>query len=1115
MHVYENYGTCKILFGGMKMKKVSKKLSWMLVLVMILSMLMPMGSIWAEDTGAVTVTVLGTTDLHGRIYPWEYATDTEDIDAGMAKIQTLIKQEKAANPNTVLIDSGDTLQDNMADIFNNDPVHPMMEGLNYMGYDTWTLGNHEFNFGLDFLNRNIAAFKGKALAANIYKSDGTRFVEPYAIFEKAGVRIAVVGLITPHIPRWEASNPDHFKDLTFTDPLEEAKKVVKELEGKYDVLIGSFHMGDTPEYSNTDGALPIAEACPEFDVIFCGHKHAKFDNITSNSGVKLIEPGNYGWALAKADIKVEKTASGWEVKEVETKNLPTDKVQADQEMLDQFKTIHDTAQGEANKVVGQITEDFIKGVDYLTGEAQITTMATAQVQDTAVVDFINEVQAHYAKAEISSAALFKNDSTLNKGDFKKKDVANIYMYENTLMGVNITGKNLKAYMEWSANYYNTYKEGDLAPGFNADIRGYNYDMFSGVNYEIDITKPAGSRIVNLTFKGEPIDDNRIYKLALNNYRFGTLLSLELVKNEDKYYDSFEEFGDAGRVRDLIVKYVQENLKGKLDPKVDNNWKIVGADYEHPQKDEIIAKVKEGKIKIPTSMDGRTLNIRALNVNDVAKMGEIEGTSVISLVTVNDFHGAMTGDAKNPGISKMVAYLKNEEKANKNGTLILSAGDMFQGTADSNLLYGKPVVVAMNTAGFDAMVLGNHEFDWGLDKLKERIAHSSFPYLGANLIDKATGKTADFVEPYTIIDKNGIKVGIIGILTPETETKTKPDIVAPYEFRNPAEVVNALVPEVKAAGADVIVVLSHLGAMQDSATGEITGEAAELAKAVTGVDAIIGGHTHANVSGFVNDIPIVANNYNGRSVGHIDIFMDTETKTVNKRVPYLDGNVVKSMEDSAVSAWYAQVQTSIAPIKDEVVGNATADFPHSPNETQTTLLGNWVTDVMKEIVDADIAIQNGGGLRRDLPAGVVTMGLMYEIMPFDNTLFTFDLTGKQVKAAIEHGIMAETFSPGQFAGLKVKYDSTKAAGERIVEITLSDGTQLEDEKLYKVVTNDFQADGGDGYTMFKEGLNRYNTNIPVREVLVDEIREKGSISPVDDGRLIDVTKTGMMMFRMAA
>lgn len=1099
------------------MKQVSKKLSWILTLVMILSLLTPLGSVLAADSSEVTITVLGTADLHGYINSWEYSSDSAQAASGMTKIQTLVKAEKAKNNNVILVDTGDTVQGNMMFGFNNNPVHPMVEALNYMGYDTWTLGNHEFNFGQDFLNRNVAAFGGKVLAANLYKEDGTRYANPYVIIEKSGVRVAIVGLTNPNVPKWEAANAANTKGLKFTDPVEEAKKVVAELEGKYDVLIGTFHLGEGPEYTNTDSAKMVAEAAPQFDAIIAAHAHAKFDNITSTSGVKIIEPGNNGWALAKIDVKVEKSGDKYTVKSVTTANLLTDKVTADKDMADKFVGIHDTMRANANVVIGKSSARFIERADYITGADKITTMPTAMVQDNAVIDFINEAQMYYTGAEVSSSAFFKPDANINSGDLKAKDMATIYMYDNTLVGVNITGKNLKAYMEWSANFYNTYKPGDLAPSFNESIRGYNYDMFDGVNYQIDISKPTGSRIVNATIKGAPIDDNKVYKLAVNNYRFGTqLLSMKFVTANDKFFDSETVYGtDGGGMRALLGKYIKERLNGKLTPKVNNNWRIVGANFEHPLKAEIMEKVKAGKIKIPTSFDGRTLNVRALNVDDVAKLGEVKGTSVISLVTVNDFHGAMTGDAKNPGISKLIAYLKNEEKANKSGTLILAAGDMFQGTADSNLLYGSSVVTAMNDAGFDAMVLGNHEFDWGLDKLKARIASSNFPYLGANLIDKATGKTADFIKPYTIVNKNGINVGIIGIVTPETATKTKPEMVAPYEFRDPAVVVNALVPEVKQAGADVIVVLSHLGAFQDSKTNEITGEAADLAKAVTGVDAIVAGHTHANVKGVVNNIPIVANAYNGRSVGHVDIFMNSDTKAVTKRVPYLDGSPVKALEDARVTGWYKLIQAYINPIKNEVLGKASADFPHSPKDTQTTLLGNWATDVMRKAVNADIAIQNGGGLRRDLPAGVVTMGLLYEIMPFDNTLFTMDLTGKQVKASIEHGIMSADFNPGQFSGLKVKYDSTKPAGERIVEITLADGTPLQDEKLYKVVTNDFQADGGDKYTMFKEGKNRYNTNIPVRDVLVNEIKAKGTISPVDDGRLIDVNKTGMIMYRLAA
>lgn len=590
-----------------------KRISALLVLALLFS-LCPTGlpGVWA-DAGEKKVTILGTADLHGRIYPWEYAIDAEDADAGLAKISTLIAQERALDPNAVLIDAGDTVQDNLADLFNSRPVHPMVEGLNTLKYDTWTLGNHEFNFGMDFLNRNAGAFKGSVLAANIYKEDGTRFVKPYSIINRNGVRVAVVGLITPHISTWEASTPDNFKGLTFKDPVEEAKKVVAELEGQYDVLVGVFHMGDTTEYTATDGALAVAEACPQFNVIFGAHKHGKTDTVVSKSGVKFIEPGPYGWALAKAVVTLD---SANKVKSVETKNLETLKAIADPLFLEQFKEIHQISQEDANKIVGKVAANFIPRPDYITGADKVTTMPTAQLEDNGIIDLINEVQLFYTKADVSAAALFNNASNLKAGDFKKKDVSFIYMYTNTLMGVNITGENLKKYMEWSATYYNKAVPGDLTVSFDPKIRGYNYDIFSGVQYQIDISKDAGSRIVNPMIGGKAIENSKVYKLALNNYRFGTLKDLKLVTTDDIYYDSFKIYQDAGRIRDMIIKYVQEEMGGIIAPKVDNNWKLIGFDFNNPLREAAFAKIRSGEIKIPTSEDGRTLNVKAVTVSDL-------------------------------------------------------------------------------------------------------------------------------------------------------------------------------------------------------------------------------------------------------------------------------------------------------------------------------------------------------------------------------------------------------------------------------------------------------------------------------------------------------------------
>jgi 2',3'-cyclic-nucleotide 2'-phosphodiesterase/3'-nucleotidase len=514
---------------------------------------------------SVKITLLQTADLHGRIYAHDYALDAPDKDAGLAKIKTLVDRERATDPNTILIDCGDTIQDNSAELFNSMDVHPMISAMNKIGYNVWTLGNHEFNFELSFLEKNIKAFKGDVLSANIYK-EGTNdhWVDPYVIIPKAGVRVAIIGMIPPAVPTWESATPQHFEGLTFADPLEETRKAIDMLKGKYDVLVGAYHIGPKGEHGY-DGLETIANTFPEFDVLFGGHSHGKVK--TEVNGVQIIEPGSYGWALAKAEIELEKQGSKYEVVSVAIENIETAKEAADETILSTYKYVHDKSVEDANLVVGKIAGDFIKRVDYITGDAKVTTMPTSQLQDTAIIDLINDVQMFYTGADVSSAALFNFGSNLKTGDFKKKDVAYIYKYPNTLIGLNISGANLKKYMEWSASYYNSFTPGDLTISFNKDIRGYNYDMFSGCTYEIDLSKAAGNRVVNVMIDGKPLDPGATYKLAVNNYRFGTLMKLGLAAKEDAYYDSIARYTDApdGRIRDLIIKYTREQNNGTLAP----------------------------------------------------------------------------------------------------------------------------------------------------------------------------------------------------------------------------------------------------------------------------------------------------------------------------------------------------------------------------------------------------------------------------------------------------------------------------------------------------------------------------------------------------------------------
>lgn len=561
-----------------------------------------------------TISFAATADVHGRIYAYDYAVDEADSDAGYAKTYTALMAEKAANPDMIIMDVGDTVQDNSAELFNDLDIHPMVQAMNLMEYDIWVLGNHEFNFEKSFLDRNVLAFNGAVLSANIKEEmDDSYYVQPYKIFNVNGCRVGVIGILPPHVAEWEASSPSHFKGLNFEPTLDSVRSTISKMEGQYDVLVGAFHIGRTDD-RGAEAIYDIAENVQEFSVIFGGHEHATYVEEIGN--VKIIEPGKYGANLARADINVKKDGDRWVVTGVEAKNISTKTLDESPVITDAFKYVHEESVLDANMVVGDISGDFVNGVDYLTGDDKVSTMPRSQIEDTAVIDLINEVQMFYTGADLSSAALFNFGSTLKEGEFKKKDVAYIYKYPNTLVGVNITGDNFIKYMEWSASYYNTAVEGDLTVSFNPDVRGYNYDMFSGVTYDVDISKPAGSRIVNVMFNGQALDPEKVYKLAVNNYRFGTLTGLGLVTSDDMYYDSYTALQDAGRIRSLIVQYVQEEKNGVVDPTVDNNWKIIGFDFDNPEISNVVSAAKAGTLSIPRSDDGRTMNVRSVTVADL-------------------------------------------------------------------------------------------------------------------------------------------------------------------------------------------------------------------------------------------------------------------------------------------------------------------------------------------------------------------------------------------------------------------------------------------------------------------------------------------------------------------
>lgn len=498
------------------------------------------------------------------------------------------------------------------------------------------------------------------------------------------------------------------------------------------------------------------------------------------------------------------------------------------------------------------------------------------------------------------------------------------------------------------------------------------------------------------------------------------------------------------------------------------------------------------VATPLTTVKATENLAPENLEKKEEVGakEVE----IPIVTFNDFHGSLAESKSDVGAAKLVGEIKRVKEENPN-TVVVTGGDIYQGSAMSNLLKGEPVTAMLKEMGLEFSAVGNHEFDWGYEHIPDWAKAGEFDFLASNIYEKETGEPVEWAKPYGVVEREGKKVGFIGLATPETAYKTKPDNVAHLEFKDPVEATKTWVDYLEnEEKVDAVVVLSHLGSEQNRETGEITGEIVEVAE-VPGVDAIISAHSHQRVEGKVNGVPVIQAYKNGRNLGYVNLKFDdknelvvtTKLDDISKRKDTLP--VDKNMEDIL-----AKFEADLAPIMNEKVADLSVDLPHN-RDTGVSPMGATVAETMRRIVNADIAITNGGGVRAPLMAGTITVGDMYTILPFDNTLVTMEMKGSDIIKVLEHGIEPDNFGWGQHAGVKLWYTPGATRGEKITSVRLADGTKLENDKYYTVVTNDFMAVGGDSYD-FSAAKNVVDTNLVIRDEMANYWKENG-INPITD------------------
>lgn len=513
---------------------------------------------------------------------------------------------------------------------------------------------------------------------------------------------------------------------------------------------------------------------------------------------------------------------------------------------------------------------------------------------------------------------------------------------------------------------------------------------------------------------------------------------------------------------------------------------------------------------------------------------------VVLVGTTDVHGWFNGRIDNGvqrgGVALLAGYVNALREASGDNVVLVDSGDMFQGTLESNLFEGEPVVRAYNALGYAAAAVGNHEFDYGpvgprvrasspaedeLGALKRIAGMARFPLLAANMVDRETGRTPEWAERFTMVDVDGAKIGIIGLATPDTPNVTLEANVRSLLFTDPVPATIAAAGELRAMGADAIVVIAHMGGRcrevddpNDLSVCEPRHEANELLNALPPetVDVYFAGHTHAQMRHFINGVAAAQSLPYSNEFSTIEIWIDPQAnRVIDERTiirppttivsaPF-EGQVVQA--DAEIHAVVQPFLAQVAAKRKEPLG-ITVTAPITRTSVRESALGNLIADALREWGGTDIGFMNSGGIRSDLRAGDLVYSDIFEVSPFDNYPAIVTMTGRQVIDAIRHtsggdrGIL-------QVSGVRYTIDRARPAGERVTEVTLANGDPIDPAKLYTVVMPDFLAHGGDGMAPVTETVPadriRIDENDVLRDVVAETLKKRGvPLSPSTEGRI---------------
>ena len=985
-----------------------------------------------QDTAHVVL--VATTDVHGHATDWDYVQD-RPFAGGVARVASVVDSLRRRYPGqVVVVDAGDLLQgDPFATYFARvkpvDP-HPIIEALNLAGYDAATPGNHDFDWGVPFLSRALAEARFPYVSANILAAPAdTLMYPPYRVLQRQGVRIAITGFTTPGTMVWDGTQLAGRVRVAPVGP--SAAPILEAMRRDADLSVVLIHSGmegrssyDTTGIGGENVAASLAALPSRPDVVVVGHSHREMRDSVLD-GVHFVQPRPFGASVSVVHLDLDREAGGrWRVRRTRADLVSTADVAASPLLARRLAGARDSVRAWSRTPIGLALGPMRAGA--------------ARVESSPIVSFVQDAQRRRTGAELSATSAFDLRAGFDADTIRVAHVLALYPYDNTLRAIRISGAQLKAFLEWSARYFQVDPAGRI--GLNDSIPGYNFDMVDGAQYEIDLRQPVGERIQRLSVRGRPVEPGDSFTMAINSYRQTGAGGYAMLRGAPVVYDKGE------RIPELLIEAVR--ARSPIDP----------AEYARPGW-RVVPEVADRAVRGLFGVPAKPLPTAARD------------TVVLRVLTTGDLHGALLARA-----APLAATLDSLAEACRCPQLRLDAGDAMQGSPLQNETRGRAGMELLGRLGFAAAALGDHDFDWSTDVLKQRLSESGYPWLAANVQDSATGRRPDWLVPWRMVETGGVSIAVIGYITPDTKRSLPADRTRGLRFGEGELALHDVLGEVAARRPAATILLAHAGGACDAAacTGEIVRLAEQLGG--RGVSLIVAGHTHQPMTTRVAGIPILEAGAGGSTVGVADL-VKTPAGGLEVRIGVVPVDSTRAGGDApfraALEAYRRRSDSLMSRPLAEMKRPLTRSGEQSP-------LGALLAEARRNALRTDLGLIRGESIRADLPAGPVTYARLSAVEPGRSDLVRLTVTGAQLTAALERAL-AGTGPTVFLAGAQVRYDPRATPGRRVRGVVLQGGRKLRPAGEYTLATDDATAAGAGGLTPLADVTNERAGLIDVEAV----------------------------------